>query len=230
MAGPLWTVVTGHGAPLVLLHGNGESHRVFDRLVPLLAPHRTLVGIDSRGHGDSPLGAEPLRIATMADDVAAAMTDLGLARAPVLGFSDGGNIALELALRHPEVPGPLVLVGANLYPAGMKAGVRRSIEVSYAVVRSLTGLVPRLDPAAQRLALMVEDPDIDPADLARIDQPVLVVTGEHDLVLPGHTALIASSLPRPHSVVVPDVGHMVPHEAPDVLATLVLEHLARVAG
>ncbi|WP_454300721.1 alpha/beta fold hydrolase [Salana multivorans] len=56
LVGPLWAVAVGHGPPLVLLHGNAESHRVFDRLVPLLAPRMTLVGLDSRGHGRSPRG------------------------------------------------------------------------------------------------------------------------------------------------------------------------------
>ena len=65
MAGPLWAEQTATGRPLVLLHGNGESHRVFDRMVPLLVSQRRLVALDSRGHGVSPRGDGPLTIARM---------------------------------------------------------------------------------------------------------------------------------------------------------------------
>ena len=110
MAGPLWAEQTGTGRPLVLLHGNGESHRVFDRMVPQLAQRHRLVGLDSRGHGASPRGDGPLTIARMADDVDAALDALDLRAVDVLGFSDGGNIALELAVRHPGRAGSLVVV------------------------------------------------------------------------------------------------------------------------
>jgi predicted MFS family arabinose efflux permease len=79
MAGPLWAEQAGSGPPLVLLHGNGETHRVFDRMAPLLTPRHRLVALDSRGCGRSPRGTGPLTIARMADDVDAALAALGLA-------------------------------------------------------------------------------------------------------------------------------------------------------
>ncbi|WP_136520579.1 alpha/beta fold hydrolase [Cellulomonas telluris] len=219
--GPLWVVARGRGRPLVLLHGNGEDHHVFDRLVPLLGEGRTLVGVDSRGHGRSPRGDGPLTIASMADDVAAVLDLLGLRGVDVLGFSDGGNVALELVLRRPDLVGRLVVVGANLFPEGMTSGFLRTARSVHRLQRALAGRVPALAAAAERTALMTEHPRIDPRDLARVDVPVLVVVGERDLVRPEHTALLAGSLPGARTAVVPRAGHLLPTRHPHELAALV---------
>ncbi len=221
LVGPLWTVAVGRGAPVVLLHGNSEDHHVFDRLVPHLAGSLTLVGLDSRGHGRSPRGERGLTIASMADDVAASLALLGLDRPVVVGFSDGGNIALELALRHPDAVGSLVVVGANLFPAGLTRFTTLTTDVAHALARLGSRVAPGLRPLAERLALMVHDPRIDPDALGALEQPVLVVVGERDVVRPEHTALIVDSIPRARLAVVPGVGHMVPVRAPAELADLV---------
>lgn len=230
LVGPLWVVTRGSGPPLVLLHGNGEDHHVFDRMVRALGAGRTLVGIDSRAHGRSPRGDGPLRIATMADDVDVVLGLLGLPAADVLGFSDGGNIALELALRHPDRLRRLVVVGANLFPDGMTTGVLRVTRAAHAVAAGLALGVPALRPLAERLALMVHDPCLDPADLARVRAATLVVTGERDVVRPDHTRLVVESIPGARAAVVPGAGHMLPKEEPDRLAALVLEFLAAPAA
>ena len=222
----LWVVRRGSGRPLVLLHGNGEDHHVFDRLVPLLAPGRALVGVASRGHGRSPRGGGPLTIASMSEDVEAVLVELGLEHVDVLGYSDGGNVALELALRHPARIGRMVVCGANLDPAGLRPSVLR------AMVAARSGLqVSRRfwRGAARRIELMdlmVDDPHIAPARLARVGAPVLVVVGERDVVRPEHSRLIADSLPSGDLAVVAGVGHAVPQQRPEVLARLVDEFLA----
>lgn len=221
LVGPLWAVAVGRGRPVVLLHGNSESHRVFDALVPHLAGATTLVGLDSRGHGLSPRGERGLTIASMADDVAATLALLGLERPVVVGFSDGGNIALELALRHPDAVGPLVVVGANLFPAGLKPLSKLTTDVAHAVTQLGSRLAPGLAPLAERLRLMVHEPRIDPAALGTLEHPVLVVVGERDAIRPEHTALIVDAIPHARLAVVPGVGHMVPVRAPAVLADLV---------
>lgn len=226
----LWTVAAGSGPPLVLLHGNGESHRVFDRLLPLLAPRFTVIGIDSPGHGRSIGGHRPLRIAQMADDVAGVLRACDLAGSAILGFSDGGNIALELALRHPGLPGPLILVGANLTPDGLLPAGRRAIAAAHAAARLAAPVLPPTRALAERLALMVTDPAIDAADLAQITVPALVVSGERDAIRSDHTAMIAASLPRGRQVVIPGAGHMLPTQAAPALAAAAGEFLAGVAG
>lgn len=222
----MWAVATGRGPALVLLHGNSETHRVFDALVPLLAPHFTLVGLDSRGHGRSPRGTRGLRISLLADDVAEVIADLDLAGAPVLGFSDGGNIALELAIRHPGTAGPLVVVGANLFPSGLTPLSKVTTDAAHSVSVFGARFLPRLEPLAERLGLMVTDPNIDPDALRAVTQPVLVVVGERDVVRPEHTDLIVSHLPDAQLLVIPGVGHMVPRDAAPELAEAVERFLS----
>ncbi|WP_159810689.1 alpha/beta fold hydrolase, partial [Cellulomonas citrea] len=220
-AGPLWAVTRpGPGRPLVLLHGNGESHRVFDRLVREL-PGRRLVGLDSRAHGRSPRGHGPLSIASMADDVAGALAALGLTDVDLLGYSDGGNIGLELAIRRPDLLHALAVCGANLDPQGLRPLALASTVAVHRVLAGAARAVPMLHGPSERLALMTEHPQIAPEALAQIRLPVLVVAGERDAVRHEHTALIAASLPDARLVVLPGAGHRIPTTRPAQLAGLV---------
>ncbi len=224
--GPLWVVARGSGQPLVLLHGNGEDHHVFDRMVPILGVGRMLVGIDSRAHGRSPRGLGPLRIARMADDVAEVLDLLGLPPADVLGFSDGGNIALELAVRHPGRVRRVVVAGANLHPHGLTALSLLEVRAAHALVAALARAVPRLHGLAEQLALMAHDPILTADDLTHVRAPVLVVVGERDVVRPEHTRMLADALPDSRLVVVRGAGHMLPRDRPLTLAGLVTRFLA----
>lgn len=222
-AGPLWAVTRpGPGRPLVLLHGNGESHRVFDRLVRAL-PARSLVGFDSRAHGRSPRGGGPLSIASMADDVAEALAALGLADVDLLGYSDGGNIGLELAIRHPGALHALAVCGANLDPQGLRPLALASTVAAHRALAGAARAVPGLRGQSERLALMTEHPQITTEALAQVRLPVLVVAGQRDAVRREHTALIAASLPDARLVVLPGAGHRIPTTRPAQLAGLVEE-------
>ena len=113
----------GSGPPLVLLHGNGEDGRIFDRTAEVLAPHYTVYTIDSRCHGKSSRDV-PLSYDLMAADVLAFSKALKLEKPVICGFSDGGIVALLAAIRAPELPGALIACGANTTPAGLKWPVR----------------------------------------------------------------------------------------------------------
>ena len=94
---------------VVLLHGFPSSSRMYDGLIPLLAPHHRVIAPEQQAHGHSGDRATPLSFEQMADDTAALLEQLGIHDADVLGFSNGGVVALELAIRHPALVHRLVL-------------------------------------------------------------------------------------------------------------------------
>lgn len=185
----------GEGRPLVLLHGNGESHHYFDPQIAFFSASRRVIAVDTRGHGASPRGTAPFTICQFARDLEKFLDKLGLEQVDLLGFSDGGNIALTFALDHPERVRRLVLNGANLNTSGVKRSTQIPIELGYRAAR----LAARRDQRAVRkmemLGLMVGQPNIDPASLQALEIPTLVIAGTRDLIRAEHTRLIAESLP-----------------------------------
>ena len=186
----------GAGPPLLLLHGNGEDGSYFTHQSDYFARRYTVYAIDTRGHGKSPRGTAPFTIAQFAEDLLDFMDEHDLAQARIIGFSDGGNIALSFALANPERVRRLVLNGANLDPSGVKASVQIPIILGY----KLASLFAKRDPKARRnaelLGLMVNQPHIDPAALEDLFVPTLVIVGTKDMIKDEHTMLIANSLPN----------------------------------
>lgn len=185
----------GAGAPLLLLHGNGESLDYFRSQIDFFSDRYRVIALDTRGHGASPRGQAPFTIAQFAEDLLEFMDDMRLSKAHILGFSDGGNIALTFALKHPERVDKLILNGANLDPSGVKRRVQLPIELGYALARRFAGRSPRARQSAQLLGLMVNEPHISPEQLRRLNRPVLVIAGERDMIRPAHTRRIAAALP-----------------------------------
>ena len=92
----------GEGHPLLLLHGNGESGDYFARQIPYFSKSRKVYAVDTRGHGQSPRGTAPFTIDQFAEDLLDFMDEHDMAQVRILGFSDGGNVALSFALKNPE--------------------------------------------------------------------------------------------------------------------------------
>ena len=117
----------GSGTPLVLLHGGFGSVEMFGPNLDLLAAGRRVIGVDLPSHGRSPAAERPMRFEAMADDIAALIGALGLARAAIMGFSLGGGVALRTAIQHPRLVERLVLVSTPFKRAGwhpeMRAGM-----------------------------------------------------------------------------------------------------------
>ena len=124
----------GAGDALVLLHGNGESSSYFSRQLECFGSGYRVVAVDTRGHGASPRGTAPFTLSQFADDLKAFLDGMGLNRVDLLGFSDGGNIALIFALRYPERIKKLILNGANLNPGGVKLIYQIPIMFGWAVL------------------------------------------------------------------------------------------------
>ena len=186
----------GEGQPLILLHGNGEDSSYFEHQIAYFCNNYRVIAIDTRGHGKSPRGTMPFTIQQFAEDLKDFMEALNIANAIVLGFSDGGNIALEFALKYPERVEKLILNGANLYPSGVKAIYQWPIEVGYRVAKHFSKKSEKAKHNAELLGLMVNEPHIDPKELARLTMPVLVIAGTKDMIKESHTRLISNSLPN----------------------------------
>ena len=122
------------------------------------------------------------------------MEEHQIAEADILGFSDGGNIALCFALHYPEKVKHLILNGANLDPKGVKAYVQIPIELGYRIASLFAKKSQEAQKNAEMLGLMVNDPNIKPEELACLKMPVLVIAGTKDMIKESHTRLIYSRL------------------------------------
>lgn len=210
---------------VVLLHGNGEDYRCFEKqLVPFSERYR-VVAVDSRGHGSSGMG-EPFSLRAMAGDVKDVLDALGIEKASVVGFSDGANVALYFALRYQSRLEKLVLAGANLFPAGIEAKERRNDKMRLAFLRFFGRVSAKARHKARIVELMTNEPDIDPWELEAIEAPVLVLAGERDMILPGHTRLIADSIPGARLRIIPSCDHFIFRNQPQWTNAIILKFLA----
>ncbi|MDO4355494.1 MAG: alpha/beta hydrolase [Clostridia bacterium] len=196
-------VEKGAGEPLILLHGNGEDSAYFVHQIEYFSPHYRVIAVDTRGHGQSPRGSAPFTIRQFAEDLLAFMDERAIARAHILGFSDGGNIAMIFALRHPERVNRLVLNGANLNARGVKPLVQLPIEIGYHIARCFAEKSPEARRNAEMLGLMVNDPNVSPEALEALHVPTLVIAGTRDMIRTAHTRLIAERLPDAELVLLP---------------------------
>lgn len=186
----------GQGQPMILLHGNGESCDYFEHQIAYFSKQYHVIALDTRGHGQSPRGEKPFTIKQFAEDLHDFMDEKSIERAIVLGFSDGGNIALTFALKYPERIEKLILNGANLFPSGVKPLYQWPIEIGYCIAKQFSKKSEKVKQNAEMLGLMVNEPHIEPSELARLTMPVLVIAGTKDMIKESHTRLIYKSLPN----------------------------------
>lgn len=212
----------GSGPPLLLLHGNGEDGSYFEHQIDFFSGSRQVYAVDTRGHGQSPRGTAPFTITQFARDLLDFMEEQDIDRADILGFSDGGNIALTFALTHPERVSRLVLNGANLDPSGVKPSVQLPIVLGYKLASLFQA--PKARANAELLGLMVNEPHIHPEELAALTMPVLVVAGSRDMIKASHSRLIADSLPDGRLVTI-EGDHFIANKQPGPFNRAVLEFL-----
>lgn len=129
----------GDGYPLILLHGNGENCEYFEGQMDELSDSFHVYAIDTRGHGKTPRGERPFTIRQFADDLLGFMDAHQIVKAHLLGFSDGGNIAMVFAMTYPERVNRLILNGANLDAGGVKRKIQIPIEIGYRIARCFAG-------------------------------------------------------------------------------------------
>lgn len=178
----LYYETVGSGKPLVLIHGNGEDHTIFDQAVRVLSRRYTCYLPDSRGHGASDR-VEELHYKDMADDLICFLETLDLKETAVYGFSDGGIIGLLAAMRTERIT-RLAVSGVNCTPQGVVSSLR-------AMIAFLHALKP--DP---KLRLMLEEPWITSDELGTVQAETLILAGSEDAVRKQETELIHASVPR----------------------------------
>ena len=215
----------GGGPPLLLLHGNGEDGSYFVHQMDAFSLHYTVYAIDTRGHGRSPRGNAPFTMEQFARDLLEFMDEEAIQRANILGFSDGGNIALTFALAHPERVDRLILNGANLDPSGVKLHIQIPIVLGYAAASLFGRMSPKAKHNAEILGLMVKEPHIPAQALETLYIPTLVIVGTRDMIRDAHTLLIAGSLPLGRlEMIVGD--HFIAAKSPDEFNEAVAAFLA----
>ena len=218
-------VEAGEGFPLVLLHGNGEDHTYFKHQMGPFSDRYRVIALDTRGHGRSPRGTAPFTLDQFAQDLKDFLDEKGIERCHLLGFSDGGNIALLFALRHPQYVEKLVVNGANLVPSGVKASTQWLITAGWVTCRALACFSRKARRNWELLNLMVAQPHIDPRALKALSMPVLVTAGEQDMIREDHTRAIAAAIPGSRLAILPG-DHFVARQNWQAFNPLVLDFLA----
>jgi len=227
----------GKGPVLVLLHGGAGSGAQFARQIPFFAPHYRLVVPDACAQGRTSDRPGPLTYHAMAEDVKALLDVLHVRHCDVVGWSDGGIVGLDLAMRHPALVQHLVTFGANYEPDGLSAEdvawnqTAKPADLGAAVREAYQRVAP--DPAhfdiamGKVLDLWRDEPHYTREDLARIRARTLIVAGEHDLVRPEHTESLAEAIPNAQLWIVPGQNHGVMIDDADEVNPRVLEFLRR---
>ena len=210
--------VHGSGPPLVLLHGGGSTAETsFGAIIPTLARTRQVIAPEQQAHGHSGDRDRPLSFEQMADDTAALLAHLGVAQADVLGFSNGGVVAVQLAIRHPRLVRRLILCSSYYARSGMPlqfwqgfahatmADMPPALRAAFVAAAPNPAEVPVR--FAKQVALMASFHDLPEASLRGIAAKALVMVGDRDVMSVEHSAALARLLPHAELAVLPGSAH-----------------------
>lgn len=213
--------VVGKGSPILLIPGGLSDQHVWDAQLPILARHHTVIVADSRGQGRSTRTKDPITYGLMADDYVALLDFLRIDKVDLVGWSDGGIIGLDIAMRYPERLKSLFAQAANVTPDG---------NTGYAEARAEGKPIPELrhyESIDREIhALWANEPNYTGEELSDIRVRTAIVIGDHDTAISReHTEFIASQIPGAQLIILPDAGHGVPVENPRLYAQTVLRFI-----
>lgn len=171
----------GSGQPIILLHGNQETHEIFDKLINKLKDNYKVYAIDSRCHGKSENPKE-ISYNLMRDDIIDFIKKLNIEKPILYGFSDGGIIGLLIAIKETNLLSNLIISGANITPDVFTFFDNLITKIFYFFTRS------------KYIKIMLDEPNIPLEDLHKIIIPVHVLAGEKDVIKYEHTKLIADNI------------------------------------
>jgi pimeloyl-ACP methyl ester carboxylesterase len=231
----------GTGDPLVLLHGGMQTFDLaFGALLPLLTPHRRVIGIELQGHGRTADVDRDITLANQAGDVVGVLDHLGLERTDVLGFSWGGYVALETALRHPARVDHLVLAAVNTRadgyhaeigdPAQWETSTRMPTAEEFGAMLAeyeRYGLSTFEAVNAKLQVTVGAEENWTPAQLAMLAAPTLVMIGDHDFVRVDHAVAMQEAIPDAALAVLPRTKHTEVVSRLGIVAPILEDFLAR---
>jgi pimeloyl-ACP methyl ester carboxylesterase len=213
----LYYEIYGEGNPLVLIHGGGSTiQTTFGRVIPLLAKRHKLICVELQAHGRSDDREGPLSFEQDADDVVGLLHNLGITKSDFFGFSNGGNTALQIAIRHPEychkiIAGSVLLKHDGAPPLFWESMKNASFEQMPAQYKAAYIAV---NPDSLKLHNMYQKcadrmnhfRDFDDVDLKSISAPVLLINGDHDVASVDHISAMSRLIPHCTLAIIPG-GH-----------------------
>jgi pimeloyl-ACP methyl ester carboxylesterase len=213
----------GKGDTVLLLHGNSESLKSFKKQIPDFSKQFFVIAMDSRAQGYSSDDGKKITYDLMAEDVNSFLDQLHIKNLNVLGWSDGGNTGIILAMKHPDKVKRLATMGANLLNDKTSVDEKINKEIKKLREQALKDSTAASELQVRMSDLLLNEPKIDPKDLKSITCPVLVMAGSKDVIKEGHTKLIASSITKSKLVIFEKSTHYAPQEIPDKFNKTVIE-------
>lgn len=226
--------IYGEGAPLILLHGGLGYGDYWVNEVPELAKSYQVIVMDSRGHGRSTFDEQPISYELMAEDVLGLMDHLNIDKADIVGWSDGGIIGLEIAIKHPERLNKVVAYGANFDPTGVRLDIGTNAYFN-AYIEAASADYQQVSPAPQRWDeflgnisnMWATEPNYTEDQLKAITTPFLILDGEKEEAIDlNQTKLMALLIPGAELALMPDTGHFAMFEQPAEFLQIVTTYLA----
>ena len=204
----------GTGSPLVLLHGGGSTiTTTYGTILPLLAKTHQVIAIELQAHGHSGDRNTPESFIQDADDVAELLRQLNVVKADIMGFSNGGQTALEIGMRHPDRVNKLVIASAFYKRSGVPSAFWEGFKTPkfsdmpqvykdefLKINNDSAALMNMFSKDSRR---MMTFKDWKNEDLQSIQAPALVVAGDQDLPLPEHTVEMYRLLPHGRLAILP---------------------------
>ena len=226
----------GKGDAVIFLHGGMGSANSWSYQVPVFAKSYRVITLDSRGQGRTSDSSAPITYHLMAEDVVRLMDVLKIPTAYIVGWSDGGNIGIDLAIHHPERVKKVVAYGANTNPAGLQnhflnylrtatpEEMQRDNGSDFLALSAQPEYLPVIAEKIRKLWL--SEPNFTSIQLSSIKAPTLIMDGaEEELIRPDHAKEIAAAIPNAKLVMLPNVGHYAIFRKPELWNKTVLGFL-----
>jgi pimeloyl-ACP methyl ester carboxylesterase len=226
-----WYEERGEGEPLVLLHPGGADARAWGPAIDPLASRFRVFTPERRGHGRTPDVEGPFTFAAMAADTVAFLEQVVGGPADLVGYSAGAVVALEVALRRPDLVRRLVLISGVFHRDGwIPAAIDPALPPHDAIARGYAELSPdgadHFPVVVEKLRRMnFEEPRLEVDDLAAVGSRTLVMLGDDDEVVIEHGVACYRAIPDAELAVIPGTSHGLLHEKPELCNSMLLEFL-----